>query len=61
MAEQNFSTYEGKWPCKVCQEIVKILRYWRETGDATWMCSQKHISKVNLIPPKKRKKDFVDE
>ena len=61
MAEQNFSTYEGKWPCKVCQEIVKILRYWRETGDATWMCSQKHISKVNLIPTKKTKKDFINE
>ena len=61
MLEPKFSTYPGKWPCKTCQEIVITLRYWRETGDATWMCSQKHISKVTLIPPKKRKKDFINE
>ena len=61
MLEPKFSTYPGKWPCKTCQEIVITLRYWKETGDATWMCSQKHISKVTLIPPKKRKKDFINE
>jgi hypothetical protein len=61
MVEKNFSTYEGKWFCKTCQEIVKILRLYTETGDATWMCSQKHISKVNLIPNKKTKKDFINE
>jgi len=61
MPEQNFTVYTGKWPCKTCQEIVKILRLYAETGDATWMCSQKHISKVNLIPSKKRKKDFIND
>ena len=61
MLEPKFSTYPGKWPCKTCQEIVITLRYWRETGDATWMCSQKHISKVRLVPLKKKKKDFIDE
>jgi hypothetical protein len=25
------------------------------------MCSQKHISKVGLVPLKKKKKDFVNE
>jgi hypothetical protein len=61
MADKDFSTYEGKWFCKTCDSIAKILRYYRETGDATWMCDQKHISKVNLIPSKKKKKDFIDE
>ena len=61
MPEPKFSTYPGKWPCKTCQEIVITLRYWIETGDATWMCSQKHISKVGLVPLKKKKKDFIDE
>ena len=61
MAEQNFSVYPGKWPCKTCKEIVPLLRYWRDTGDATWMCSQKHISKVKLIPTKRKKKDFINE
>jgi hypothetical protein len=37
------------------------LRYWGETGNATWMCSKKHLSTVGLIPPKKKKKDFIDE
>jgi hypothetical protein len=61
MVEKKFSTYEGKWPCKTCQEVVKTLRLYAETGDATWLCSQKHISKVNLIPTKKTKKDFINE
>jgi hypothetical protein len=58
---KEFTVYPGKFPCKTCQEIVGSLRYWRETGDATWMCSQKHISKVGLIPPKRKKRDFIDE
>ena len=61
MLEPKFSTYPGKWPCKTCQEIVTTLRYWKETGDATCMCTQKHISKVELITTKKRKKDFTNE
>ena len=61
MLDPKFSTYEGKWPCKTCQEIVTTLRYWKETGDATWMCSKRHISKVGLIPPKKKKRDFTNE
>lgn len=56
--DKTFSVYPGKWPCKKCGIEVALLRYWPETGDATWMCSEKHISKVNMIPPKKRKKDF---
>ncbi len=59
MLEPKFSTYPGKWPCKTCQEIVTTLRYWKETGDATWMCSKKHISKVSMIP--KTKKDYDNE
>jgi hypothetical protein len=54
----NFTIYPGKFPCKTCQEEVSSLRYWRETGDETWMCSKKHISKVGLIP---KKKDFANE
>ena len=28
------------------------------TGDTTWMCSNKHLSKVSLIPEKKKKADY---
>lgn len=58
---KDFSIYSGKWPCKTCHEVVLTLRLWPESGDATWMCSNKHLSKVNLIPTKKKKKDFKSE
>jgi hypothetical protein len=61
MLESKFTVYPGKWPCKTCQEVVISLRYWKESGEATWMCTKKHISKVNLIPLKKTKKDFINE
>jgi len=61
MADSNFIVFPGKFPCKKCNEEVLSLRLWRETGDATWMCSKKHISKVGLLPKKKKKKDFADE
>jgi hypothetical protein len=61
MLNKKFSVYLGKFLCKTCQEEVTSLRYWIEVGDATWMCSKKHISKVGLIPQKKKKKDFIDE
>lgn len=61
MAERDFKTFSGKFPCKKCQEQVLSLRLWTESGDATWMCSKKHISKVSLIPKKKKKSDYIDE
>jgi len=61
MANEKFTVYPGKFPCKTCQEEVISLRLWIETGDATWMCSKKHMSKVSLIPKKKKKKDFINE
>lgn len=53
-----FQTYPGKFLCKRCSEEVSSLRLWTDTGDATWQCSKKHVSKVNLIPEKKSKKDY---
>jgi hypothetical protein len=61
MAEKDFKIFEGKFPCKKCGEEVLSLRLWLSSGDATWMCSRKHLSKVGLIPQKKRKADFDHE
>ena len=61
MAEKNFTVYPGKFPCKKCHEEVLSLRLWTASGDATWMCSSKHMSKVSLIPQKKKKRDFDNE
>ena len=57
----DFKIFPGKFPCKKCNEEVLSLRLWPETGDVTWMCSSKHISKMNLVPQKKKKADFKSE
>ena len=61
MADKDFTIYNGKFPCKKCHEEVTSLRLWTESGDATWMCTKKHVSKVNLKPSKKKKADFINE
>lgn len=61
MANNNYMVFNGKMTCKKCHEEVKSLRFWPESGDTTWMCSQKHINKVCLIPQKKKKGDFDNE
>ena len=61
MAEKDFNIYTGQFPCKKCNEVVTELRLWSSSGDSTWMCSKKHISKVSLIPSKKKKRDFDSE
>jgi hypothetical protein len=61
MAEKDFKVFPGKFSCKKCEEEVLSLRLWLDSGDATWMCSKKHVSKVGLIPVKKKRKDFSDE
>ena len=50
---EKFKIYPGKFACKKCHEEVLSIRLWLESGDLTWMCTQKHISKVPLILTKK--------
>jgi hypothetical protein len=52
MSEQ-FKIFAGKFICKKCNEEVNSLRLWLDSADVTWMCSQKHISKVKLIITRK--------
>ena len=59
--DKVFTVYPGKFSCKECGVEVTSLRYWPEGGNVTWMCPQKHISRVSLIPPKKKKGDFKNE
>lgn len=48
-----FTVYTGKFICKTCSEEVKTMRLWTDTASVSWMCSKKHISSVNLLPPSK--------
>lgn len=61
MSKPPFSTYRGQFLCHKCKEEVLSLRLWTDTLDATWQCSKKHVSKVNLNPKKKKKVDYERE
>lgn len=61
MAESKFIIVNGLFHCKQCKDDVNTSRFWFETGDVTWMCAKKHISKVGLVPKKKKKSDFDNE
>lgn len=50
---EKFKIFPGKFVCQKCNEEVKSLRLWLDSADLTWMCSQKHISKVALIITRK--------
>jgi len=58
----NFTVYQGKFLCKTCKKEVKSLRFYAETGIATWMCVDKHLSEVQLCQVKyKKKRDYERE
>jgi len=50
---EKFKVFPGKFPCKTCSEEVTSLRLWKESADLTWMCSNKHLSRVPIIMTRK--------
>jgi hypothetical protein len=58
---KEFKVFPGSFSCKKCEVEVNSIRLWIETLDVTWMCPEKHVSKVQLVRPKKKKSDFQDE
>lgn len=55
----KYTVYEGKFICHTCKGEVKTLRLYAETKEATWMCKEKHLSKVSFA--KKKKRDYERE
>jgi hypothetical protein len=55
----SFTIYQGTFLCHTCKVEVKTLRLYAETKEMTWMCKDKHLSKVNL--GKRKKSDFDGE
>jgi hypothetical protein len=53
MPNEKFKVFNGEFYCQTCREEVKSLRLWLESADLTWMCTNKHISRVPLIVTKK--------
>lgn len=55
----KYSIFEGRFPCKVCKKEVKTIRLYPANGMASWMCSDKHLSEVQLFQVGyKKKKDY---
>jgi hypothetical protein len=55
----SYTVYHGKFLCHECKVEVTSLRLYAETKEMTWMCKDKHLSKVNL--GRRKKKDFDGE
>lgn len=55
----NYTIYPGTFLCHTCKQEVKTLRLYTKTLEATWMCKDKHISKVSFA--RRKKSDFERE
>jgi hypothetical protein len=55
----SFTVYQGKFLCQICKVEVGTLRLYADTKEMTWMCKDKHISRVGL--GKRKKSDFDRE
>lgn len=56
----KYNIYHGEFKCQECGAKVTSLRFYAETKELTWMCSDKHMSLVSL-KTKKTKKDYEQQ
>jgi len=56
----KYSVYQGKFSCHTCKQEVNSLRSYPDTKEVTWMCPDKHISRV-VLHARKTKKDYERE
>jgi hypothetical protein len=51
----KYTVYNGEFVCHTCKKIVKSLRSYPMNKELTWMCEEKHLSKVSLETKKSKK------
>jgi hypothetical protein len=56
----KYNIYPGTFVCHTCKAEVRTLRSYPELKQLTWMCSEKHLSIVDL-KTKKNRKDYERE
>jgi hypothetical protein len=44
----RYSEYPGQFACQTCKEDVGLVRFYYSSFDLTWLCLNKHLSRVNL-------------
>lgn len=52
----KYNVYGGIFKCQVCNVTVNSLRHYVDEKELTWMCHDKHISRVSLDVKKKKSK-----
>ena len=50
----RYTVYEGSFKCQSCGQDIKTLRSYPDLKELTWMCRDKHLSKVSLNTKKTR-------
>jgi len=50
----RYTVYQGSFVCHTCKSVVPSLRLYAAAKEMTWMCKEKHLSKVSLNTKKKR-------
>jgi len=53
----KYNVYPGQFPCHTCKEVVQSIRSYPSEKKLTWMCSNKHVSEVDLNT-KRKKADY---
>jgi hypothetical protein len=44
----RYSEYSGQFYCHTCKAVAEESRFYYSSSDLTWMCVNKHLSKVSL-------------
>jgi hypothetical protein len=51
----KYNIHPGQFKCQICEKEVTSLRHYIDDKLLTWMCSDKHVSKVSLDTRRKKK------
>lgn len=49
----KYTVYHGEFICQECKAKVGSIRLYPDLKEFTWMCPDKHVSKVKISPKKK--------
>jgi len=53
----RYTVYQGSFVCHTCKIETRSMRYYFIPKEMTWLCPNRHLTKVSL-QTKKSKKDY---
>lgn len=51
----KYDVYKGSFNCHTCKVEVRSVRWYWSLKQLTWLCSEGHMSKVNLVTKRNKK------